>query len=88
MIAGAVLDAKALAHKLLAPLVDAPPRLKAVEINNGGNDSRQYASYQSAPMHYRSGGDEGEEEDEPKINFEPQPISHEHSVSIKWVVVE
>ncbi|WOO85341.1 uncharacterized protein LOC62_07G008841 [Vanrija pseudolonga] len=85
VIAGAVLDARALAHKLLAPLVDAPPRLKAVEINNGGGDSRRIAYMSSAPARdYNNSRDE----DEPKINFEPEPIAHEHSVNVKWVVVE
>ncbi|KAL1405664.1 hypothetical protein Q8F55_009303 [Vanrija albida] len=86
VIAGAVLDARSTALKLIAPLSDEEPRLRALEIVNGGAAVVQHYAAASSRRAYDSSN--GREEDEPKINFEPEPISHQHNVSIKWVVEE
>ncbi|WOO85342.1 uncharacterized protein LOC62_07G008842 [Vanrija pseudolonga] len=84
--AAAVLDAKERALDILAPLSDAPPRLKAVEVHDSsagvGGNVQAYATREAMF------GASSSKVDDSRISFVPEPIGHSVTLQVKWVVLE
>ncbi|KAL1407836.1 hypothetical protein Q8F55_007272 [Vanrija albida] len=77
----AILDARSRALDFLAPLVDAPPRLKALDIEEVEAGCRvRYSAPKRSPA--KSAGKDKEEEHEPRFSFEPEPSTHSVTVNV------
>ncbi|KAL1405663.1 hypothetical protein Q8F55_009302 [Vanrija albida] len=85
--AAAVLDAKERALDILAPLSDAPPRLKAVDVSDNSGFNTQAFANQRGGLFGAPGVSSGKV-NEPRISFEPEPIAHSVTLQVKWVVLE